>query len=101
MNTIINLIQRLMAVEPALVISTVSGLLLIAANLGLPVAGIDVPMVVTTVFNLLAIVATVLGVRQSVYSPATHTDEMGDAFRSGYMTAHNTSLARETDPGGG
>lgn len=92
MDRIRNLIGRLLSLEPALVISTVTGLLLILTNLGLPVAGVDVPMVVETVFNILAIVAGILGIRQSVYSPATHTDEVSDAFRTGYMAAHNASV---------
>lgn len=70
MNTIRDLIARLMALEPALVISTVSGILLILANFGVAPA-VDVPAAVMTVFNLLAILATVLGIRQNVYSPDT------------------------------
>ena len=70
MDTIRNFIARLLDVEPALVISTVSGLLLIAANLGFAPA-VDVPAAVMTFFNLVAIIATVLGIRQSVYSPKT------------------------------
>lgn len=79
MEALKNIIQRLLALEPALVIATAAGLLAIAANFGLPVAGIDVPQIVTTVFNFLTLVAAVLGIRQSVYSPATHEREVREA----------------------
>lgn len=78
MNTITNFIQRLLALEPALVISTVSGVLLLLANFGVAPA-VDVPAAVTTAFNILAIIATVMGIRQSVYSPATHEREVMEA----------------------
>lgn len=70
METIRNFIGRLMNVEPALVISTISGILLIAANFGFAPA-INVDAAVMTFFNLVAIIATVLGIRQSVFSPRT------------------------------
>jgi len=78
MNALRNLVQRMLALEPALVISTASGMLLILANFGVAPA-IDVPAAVTTAFNLLALVATVLGIRRSVYSPATHEREVNEA----------------------
>lgn len=80
-------VRRLLAIEPAVIISTASGLVLIAANLGLPVAGIDVPAIVAYALNLLALVATVLGVRQSVYSPATHDAEVQQAYEAGIQAA--------------
>ncbi len=78
METIRNFLQRILALEPAVVISTVSGVLLLLANFGVAPA-IDVPVMVTTAFNLTAIIATVIGIRQSVYSPATHEREVEEA----------------------
>lgn len=85
MSTIRDLIGRALELEPTLVISTISGLLLIAANFGLPTAGVDVPSMVAAVFNLLTIAAAILGIRQSVYSPATHGREVAEA--AGYESA--------------
>lgn len=93
MKTIRDLIQRALDLEPAAVISTIAGLLAIAANFGLPTAGIDVPTAVMTVFNLLTLVATVLGIRQSVYSPATHEREVEAAADADIVSDVPTAAA--------
>jgi hypothetical protein len=70
MEAIRTLVQRLLAIEPTLVITTVSGLMLILANFGVAPA-INIDEVVLTAFNLLVIIGNIVGVRQSVFSPKT------------------------------
>lgn len=73
------LVAHLLAIEPVLVIAGATGALLILANVGLPVAGVDVPALVEAAFNILALIGALIGARQAVYSPATHEREVAEA----------------------
>lgn len=76
------LITNILSIEPTVVISTASGIALLAANFGLTTA-LDIPSAVVTGFNLVWIIGTVIGVRQSVYSPKTHAKDVAQAQAAG------------------
>lgn len=64
-------LRRLLEAEPAVVIATVTSVLALAVNFGLPLTGVQVDSIVQAVANLLLLAGTIAGIRQSVYAPDT------------------------------
>jgi hypothetical protein len=64
-------LRRLLEAEPTVVIGTLTSLLALAVNFGLPITGVQVDSIVQLVSNLLLLGGAVLAIRQSVYAPDT------------------------------
>jgi len=64
-------LRRLLDAEPAVVIATVTSVLALAVNFGLPLTGVQADSIVQAVANILLLLGAVLGIRESVYAPDT------------------------------
>lgn len=77
MESMRNMFRRFMETEPALLVGTVSALLALLVNFGLPLTGVQVDSILQFITNALLFMGAVAGVRQSVYAPVT-TQKIAD-----------------------
>lgn len=78
-------IRRILATDPLLFRNAITSAVLLLASFGLQIGDADVNGAIDAVLNLVALGNIALGFldRSRVFSPATHEEEVAEAFAAG------------------
>lgn len=87
MSKIIEAVRRLLEAEPTVAIGMVAAALALLASFGVQLDNAQANAIKDFVANALIFVGAVLGIRQSVYAPDTHAQEVSAAFQAGQVDA--------------
>lgn len=93
-----NALLALWKSEPARVVGFVTALVAVLAAFGLPITDDQQVKLIAAVAAALFLLGSAEVTRSAVYSPRTHTDEVGAAYNAGHADGVETAAVRNGQP---